>query len=102
MLVCALFFLGFGFGAQCASAFTYEGFVVDNYCWNKPNHKGIDGALLGSAPGTHILHCLTCCGCDRLGYTVLEELGPSSYAKKYELDDVGDALMVNRAKLQPY
>jgi hypothetical protein len=78
----------------------FVGYIVDNVCWNKPNHRGIDGSLLGSAPGTHILHCLTCCGCPADGYTMLEELGPSSYDKKYELDDAGDALMVTLANAE--
>lgn len=85
-----------------SASLSVQGYIVDNYCWNKPNHIGIDSAPLGTSPGAHVLHCLTCCGCPNEGYVILEKLAtPTSegftYGRKYQLDNVGDSLMVELA-----
>jgi len=82
-----------------ATQVSYEGYIVDNYCWNKPNHIAIDGSPLGTDPGKHILHCLFCCGCPDNGFVILEKLANpaldgSTYWPKYQLDDEGDSLML--------
>lgn len=86
-------------GARALVAEEFTGYVVDNYCWDKPNHQGIDGALLGTAPETHVLHCLTWTPCIPGGYTMLEALSEpaddgSTYMSKYQFDDNGDKLVV--------
>ena len=48
-----------------------QGYVIDNVCWNRAGHIGIDSSRLATAPGTHVLHCLTCCGCPALGFAIL-------------------------------
>lgn len=76
----------------------YTGYVVDNYCWNLPNHRGIDGSQLGTAPETHILHCLwQVPACKEQGYVILEKLASaapdgSTYGPKYQLDATGNTL----------
>jgi len=70
-----------------------SGFLVDNYCWNKPNHLAIDGAKLGTAPQDHTVHCLRDVQeCIDSGYAILEKpAGASEYQVKYKLDAVGNA-----------
>ena len=70
-----------------------QGYIVDNYCWNMPNHVGIDGTKLDTSPGSHYLHCLTCCGCPRDGYTVLARTAAGLYERRYQLDAAGDKMM---------
>mmetsp|Transcript_117655 Transcript_117655/g.186249 ORF Transcript_117655/g.186249 Transcript_117655/m.186249 type:complete len:216 (-) Transcript_117655:38-685(-) len=84
----------------------YTGYVVDNYCWDKPNHVGIDGSQLGTAPGTHILHCLwQVSACKNQGYVMLEQLSSpapdgATYGPKYQLDATGDALVFEMAQAE--
>merc|ERR1712113_533995 len=66
----ALHMMLFPSGAPAANV---TGYVVDNYCWNKPNHVGIDGANLEFSPANHWLHCLTLSFCIPDGYVLLEE-----------------------------
>lgn len=76
----------------------FTGFVVDNYCWNKPGHRGNDGSQLGTAPEGHVLHCLwQVPQCKTQGYVMLEKLQApdgdgNTYGAKYQLDDTGDTL----------
>jgi len=85
--------------ATVVSSLQYTGYVVDNYCWNKPNHRGIDNSLLGTAPETHVLHCLIIPACITNGFALLEALPApaadgSTYGIRYQLDAAGDALVV--------
>merc|ERR1712032_1297947 len=83
----------------------YTGYVVDNYCWDEPNHTGLDGTPLGSTPEKHVLHCMVISRCKASGYMMLEELGsPASdgslYGSKYQLDSVGDELVVEMVEAE--
>lgn len=85
------------------SAFSFTGYIIDNYCWDFPNHRGIDGAQLGTAPQTHIIHCLPACA--HGGFAVLEQLPTpandgSTYGIKYQLDAKGNALLVQLANAE--
>eukprot|EP00756_Hemistasia_phaeocysticola_P017324 Hpha_TRINITY_DN15532_c0_g1::TRINITY_DN15532_c0_g1_i2::g.109035::m.109035 len=80
-----------------AEDFTVTGFVIDMYCWNKPNHIGIDGTAMDIEPGNHWLHCMTCCGCPSQGFAVMEQDSASGkYAPKYLLSssagDIGSTM----------
>lgn len=46
-----------------AAPMSVTGYVVDNYCWDKDNHIGIDGVNLELQPEKHILHCLLVAPC---------------------------------------
>jgi len=89
-----------------AAAEEFTGYVVDNYCWDRPGHVGLDGSQLGTAPGTHILHCVwQVPQCMENGYVLLEELSTAdadgyTYAPKHQLDDVGDALIIEMCKAE--
>jgi len=100
-----------GVAIQLTLSFTvaadeFTGYVVDNYCWDQPGHQGIDGSQLGTAPGTHALHCLwQVPACKALGYVLLEALStPTSdgytYAAKHQLDDIGDALVTEMGQAE--
>jgi len=83
----------------------YTGYVVDNYCWDQPNHQGIDNTPLGSNPENHILHCMVVSFCKQSGFVMLERLGsPASdgslYGPKYQLDNVGDELVVEMVEAE--
>lgn len=90
-----------------ASSETFTGYVVDNYCWNMAEHRGVDGSQLAKAPGTHWLHCLwDVAPCEAQGYLLLEELGaprvPEGYAygARYQLDAQGDELVYELTKAE--
>lgn len=77
--------------------FAYTGYLVDNWCWNLPNHTGIDSTPLGTIPGDHILHCLIAEICLPDGWALLEKFAQADsdgymYGIKYQLDDAGDML----------
>ena len=79
------------------TAFAYTGYLVDNYCWNMPNHIGLDATPLGTNPGGHILHCLFLPQCLPTGWALLEKFAQADsdgymYGIKYQLDDAGDML----------
>lgn len=83
--------LGVMSGAEAA---TVTGYLVDNYCWDKPNHRGIDGAYLGTAPETHVLHCLLVSFCKASGFAFLEKQSDGTYDRSYRLDGGGNAMAV--------
>mmetsp|Transcript_84247 Transcript_84247/g.195875 ORF Transcript_84247/g.195875 Transcript_84247/m.195875 type:complete len:187 (+) Transcript_84247:53-613(+) len=90
---------------QASAAEEFTGYVVDNYCWDQDNHQGIDNALLGTAPQTHILHCVLVSFCKASGFVVLEKLSSpaqdgSTYWPKYQLDADGDALVIRMAEAE--
>jgi len=78
-----------------AASVIYTGYIVDNYCWDKPGHVGIDGAKLETAPETHILHCLVWTPCKPGGYALLEpydsSTGDKLYRIKYQLHTESNA-----------
>lgn len=84
----------------------FSGYVVDSYCWDRPGHVGIDDSKLGTAPGTHWLHCLWAVPqCKDQGYVMLEPLNStaadgSTYDVKYRLDGVGNELVVKMAQTE--
>ena len=85
--------------ARGAESYEYTGYVVDNVCWDKPGHIGIDGTNLEKNPGQHILHCLYCCGCPKDGYAVLQKNSISGkYHIKHQLDKTGNTLMEKLAR----
>ena len=81
-------------------AVTHTGFLVDLYCWDKPNHKGVDGANLGTEPEQHTVHCLRDIQrCIDGGYALLEKkAGATSYSLKYKLDATGNANILKLIK----
>jgi hypothetical protein len=87
-------------------AVEYTGYVVDNYCWNQPGHVGIDGSKLGTAPGTHILHCFwQVSACQTGGYSMLQPLASpasdgSTYGIKYKLNSEGSDLVYQLTKAE--
>ena len=86
--------------AAAAAATTVEltGYLVDLYCWDKPNHMAIDGANLGTEPEKHTVHCLRDVqACIDGGYALLEKkAGSASYSLKYKLDATGNANIILR------
>lgn len=92
LVVCA--FLGF---LQSSLAATFTGYIIDNFCWNRPNHVAIDGAHLETRPQDHYLHCLLLRICKPDGYALLEEYddnGVTKYRIKYQLDAAGNAMAI--------
>lgn len=37
---------------------TFRGYLTDMLCWQQPNHRAFDGALLNSNPEAHTIHCM--------------------------------------------
>jgi hypothetical protein len=66
----------------------FTGYIVDKFCWDKPNHIAIDGSDLANDPKRHTLHCLwEVPQCRNSGYFLLELDSPTKkYVKKYTLD----------------
>lgn len=57
------------------TADVFTRYVVDNYCWDRPGHRGVDGSQLGTPPGTDIFYCLwEFQPCQGWGYLFLEVL----------------------------
>ena len=71
---------------------TVSGYLVDIYCWDKPNHMAIDGANLETEPEKHTVHCLRDVQvCINGGYALLEKkAGALKYTLKYKLDATGN------------
>lgn len=83
----------------------YTGYVVDNFCWAKPEHKGIDGTPLGTKPEDHKLYCLEVQKCADSGFVMLEKLAAAdadgdTYGPKYQLDKAGDDLVLEMVKAE--
>ena len=78
-----------------AKPITYTGYLVDNYCWDKPNHVGLDGKNLELSPEKHMLQCLLVPKCKSSGYVFLAKHGlpgAEKYTAKYKLDSNGNSL----------
>ena len=86
--------------AAAAAAVTHTGFLIDLYCWDKPNHMAIDRANLGTEPEKHTVHCLRDVQvCIDGGYALLEKkAGATSYSLKYKLDATGNANILKLIK----
>ena len=86
--------------AAAAGTVTHTGYLVDLYCWDKPNHMAIDGANLGTEPEQHTVHCLRDVQrCIDGGYALLEKkAGATSYSLKYKLDATGNANILKLIK----
>ena len=76
-----------------ATMVSFTGYLVDIFCWDKPNHLAIDGAKLDTEPEAHTVHCLRDIQrCIDSGYALLEKAaGASRYTLKYRLDAAGNA-----------
>mmetsp|Transcript_23764 Transcript_23764/g.55337 ORF Transcript_23764/g.55337 Transcript_23764/m.55337 type:complete len:191 (-) Transcript_23764:60-632(-) len=86
--------LGLAATVPCtAESFDYTGPLVDIYCWNLPDHIGIDGAKLDTAPQDHTVHCLRDIQqCIDSGYAILQkDVTTGKYSVKFRLDAAGNA-----------
>jgi len=48
-----------------------EGYLVDNLCWDMPNHIAIDGADLANDPAAHSHKCMLLPQCVASGYSII-------------------------------
>lgn len=71
-----------------------EGYITDIYCWEKPNHRAIDGANMQTNPERHSIHCLIdISACINSGYGLLVNQGTAEspdYYLKYTFDAAGN------------
>jgi len=95
--LCAFVACGYATTAYIVDAVSVRGYIVDNYCWNQPDHKGgDDGIRLDRNPEKHVLHCLTDPKCRTQGYAILHRECRTCpfYWIEHQLDATGNALMV--------
>ena len=74
--------------------FTYTGYMVDNLCWDAPNHQSPDGSFMDVNPQDHTKMCLLMPPCIASGYSILEMQADGKYAPKYSLDEASTAKAV--------
>mmetsp|Transcript_5548 Transcript_5548/g.11735 ORF Transcript_5548/g.11735 Transcript_5548/m.11735 type:complete len:400 (+) Transcript_5548:189-1388(+) len=84
---------------QCAdgsvgTSLTYTGYMIDNLCWDAPNHRSPDGSKMDVNPEDHTKKCLLMPPCIASGYSILEMLDDGTYAPKYVLDEASTAMAV--------
>jgi len=69
----------------------HMGFLVDNFCWDKPGHVAIDGADLDTAPEDHSVHCMADIqDCRDNGFSLLEKKSDGTFMQKYVFDAAGN------------
>jgi hypothetical protein len=76
----------------------FNGFAVDYYCWMLSGRRALDGARLGTNPGSHTTHCMRDVSvCIANGYMVVEEKvnGAYTYDLKYRFDKAGNDMMLS-------
>ena len=85
-----------------AAEVAFTGYLIDIYCWDQPEHIGIDNARLGNSPEDHKVYCLRDIpACVNGGYAVLVEddsISPYTYQIKYRLDSNGNELALAAIK----
>jgi len=63
---------------------TWEGYLVDNFCWEMDNHIAIDGADLVNSPQDHSKECLLLPECVASGYFLLTKKEDGTYDVTYD------------------
>ena len=95
LLSLSIFLLQGSTVAATAQSITYTGYLVDIYCWNLPQHVGLDGTNLELRPEEHLLHCIADEAPCRSGLLLLEKYndgGDEKFRDKYYLDARGNQL----------
>lgn len=78
--------------AIMGEAISFTGHLIDMFCWDQPNHVGIDGTDLRIDAPKHANWCMRDVQvCRDNGFGVLEHLADGTYDLKYEFDEAGNA-----------
>ena len=91
---CLLSFLCFACNLSLAVNVTFTGYIVDWFCWASPNHTtpvALGSINLEKWPARHSVPCLSLDKCKASGYLLLEKSSNQLYQKKYSLDSIGNA-----------
>lgn len=91
----------FCYGKCTGMTVSITGFIIDNLCWEQPNHIGFDKVNLATNPQDHTLDCLLNDNCVKSGYALLEkEIQGDSYEIKYQLNEAGNEIMEELLKAE--
>jgi hypothetical protein len=72
-----------------------SGYLIDKFCWERPNHVGIDGTNLQTSPQNHKVYCLRDIQACKSGYLLLQQQPNQLYAPKCYFDTNGNNLVQN-------
>lgn len=77
-----------------------QGYVTDILCWNQPEHKAFDGAMLTTEPSKHTIHCmLDMPTCLQSGFGLLAASSTTGeYKLAYTFDAAGNEKAVELMK----
>jgi hypothetical protein len=71
-----------------AERVSYTGYIVDNSCWNLPNHHTKGNINLEVDPHLHTVKCLLAAECKKSGYNILQyHANTGKYSVKYMFDE---------------
>merc|ERR1719229_1151073 len=81
--------------AQNCEEVSVEGYLIDNFCWDMPDHIAIDGSDLANDPQSHTRHCLfDIPQCVENGYGIIAKQDDGTYDYQHRFNEEDNAKIV--------